>query len=414
MQNIFIPKKIRVGFKNSDDTYTNKLAYIIYYDSKNKIRKEPSFLGWIDKSIPTIELENTPQAGFVFNKGVQHGNSFSYSTSKIRVHDHRNFEFEIDIGNLVEIMKHCNISHQEISEKCVFGWEGGNLILIPVNSSIYKNAVAFTQKINEPLNVKTFVAGQLFKNKNGDEMLYLGDFQATKIKKSSGYDNSIVKKKQSFFYNVKSKSYHECGKATMIERVVEETHPEFAAALENLQVGLHKWNFTKFDIQPISDEEFIKSMKDFFSTVSHFANIEKLEYSRNNIEFPSNIALKLYDNEKMYSFPRLQIFREHLQIDIQPYITVISQQDDVTSFKSGYQNRYNSGLKFTVSNVDLKNTDNMDNYIAELLKMMKAAGHQICKIGFVNSDGDYYSMEKLSFSMIDMWNYFNGWDTNKY
>ena len=32
--NIFIPKKINVGFRNRSGTYTGKLAYIIYYDDK--------------------------------------------------------------------------------------------------------------------------------------------------------------------------------------------------------------------------------------------------------------------------------------------------------------------------------------------------------------------------------------------
>ena len=33
---IFIPKKINVGFQNRKDTYTGKLAYVIYYDEDGK------------------------------------------------------------------------------------------------------------------------------------------------------------------------------------------------------------------------------------------------------------------------------------------------------------------------------------------------------------------------------------------
>lgn len=40
--NIFIPKKLKIGFQNRTDTYTQKLAYVIYYDEKNKLRKEQS------------------------------------------------------------------------------------------------------------------------------------------------------------------------------------------------------------------------------------------------------------------------------------------------------------------------------------------------------------------------------------
>lgn len=39
---MFIPKKIKVGYQNRQDTYTGQLAYIIYYDKSNKVRKEAS------------------------------------------------------------------------------------------------------------------------------------------------------------------------------------------------------------------------------------------------------------------------------------------------------------------------------------------------------------------------------------
>lgn len=36
---IYTPKRIKVGFQNHNDTYTGKLAYIIYYDEYNKLKK---------------------------------------------------------------------------------------------------------------------------------------------------------------------------------------------------------------------------------------------------------------------------------------------------------------------------------------------------------------------------------------
>ena len=49
---IFVPKKVNVGFQNRKDTYTGKLAYVIYFDENGKLRKEPSWQGWRDKQIP--------------------------------------------------------------------------------------------------------------------------------------------------------------------------------------------------------------------------------------------------------------------------------------------------------------------------------------------------------------------------
>ena len=37
---IYIPKKIKVGYQNRYDTYTKKLAYVIYYDEKGKENKD--------------------------------------------------------------------------------------------------------------------------------------------------------------------------------------------------------------------------------------------------------------------------------------------------------------------------------------------------------------------------------------
>lgn len=48
--NIFIPKKIKVGFQERSDTFTKKLAYVIYYDQKGKLRKEKN-LGIVGKMI---------------------------------------------------------------------------------------------------------------------------------------------------------------------------------------------------------------------------------------------------------------------------------------------------------------------------------------------------------------------------
>ena len=60
---IFIPKTINVGYQDRLGTYTGKLAYVIYYDEKGKLRKETSWNGWRDKNIPNNEYDNIPQVG---------------------------------------------------------------------------------------------------------------------------------------------------------------------------------------------------------------------------------------------------------------------------------------------------------------------------------------------------------------
>lgn len=53
---IFIPKKCKVGFNTRNDTYTGKLAYVIYNDGK-VWRKETSWNGWIENYISEEDLE---------------------------------------------------------------------------------------------------------------------------------------------------------------------------------------------------------------------------------------------------------------------------------------------------------------------------------------------------------------------
>jgi len=92
-QTLLTTSKIVVGYQEREDTYTKKLAYIIYYDNKGVLRKEKSWRGWIDSGdsgyrneyvdgkytrvlheelvrgpLPTHEFENVPTEGFVLNK----------------------------------------------------------------------------------------------------------------------------------------------------------------------------------------------------------------------------------------------------------------------------------------------------------------------------------------------------------
>ena len=103
---IFLPSKINVGFQNRNDTYTKKLAYVIYYDNKGVLRKEKSWDGWRDKTIPNEEYDNIPTSGFVLNKKVGgYDTGWNHRQTYVRVYDPRNFEFEISVPNLLYILE---------------------------------------------------------------------------------------------------------------------------------------------------------------------------------------------------------------------------------------------------------------------------------------------------------------------
>jgi hypothetical protein len=71
MANIFVAPKIKIGFQNRTDTFIGKLAYVIYYDEKGKLRKEKSWQSWRDKSIEPQDFDNVPTDGFTINKDIK-------------------------------------------------------------------------------------------------------------------------------------------------------------------------------------------------------------------------------------------------------------------------------------------------------------------------------------------------------
>ena len=58
MEWLNIPEKIKVGYQERTGTYTGKLAYVIYYDEKGKLRKETSWQNWRHTKIDADDFDN--------------------------------------------------------------------------------------------------------------------------------------------------------------------------------------------------------------------------------------------------------------------------------------------------------------------------------------------------------------------
>lgn len=180
--NIYIPKRINVGYQNRQGTYTGKLAYVIYYDEKGKLRKETSWQNWRDKDIPNTEFDNEPTEGFVLNKkvGDYHYSYWEHRQAYCRVYDPRGFEFEITIENLLYILENTSsIIGKGLEGEFVYGWSGKDLVLLPTNSVDYKEIIEFTKMLNErePIRAKDLIVGATYKKKNGSEFVYMGQFE---------------------------------------------------------------------------------------------------------------------------------------------------------------------------------------------------------------------------------------------
>ena len=122
MSNIFIAPKIKVGFQKRTDCFTGKLAYVIYYDEKGKLRKEKSWESWRSKDIPVEEYDNVPMEGFTLNRDVKRysGDWFSSKRTLIRVHDPRGFEFEVTTENLIAILMHTDCLRRGLTGQFVY------------------------------------------------------------------------------------------------------------------------------------------------------------------------------------------------------------------------------------------------------------------------------------------------------
>lgn len=219
-EQLYIPNTLRVGYQERSGTYTQKLAYVVYYDDKNKLRKETSWKNWIQHDLG--DIENTPMEGFVLNKGVG-GQRYSYGWNArneyIRVYDPRGWEFEISVANLLFILQETSsIQGKGLEGEFVYSWDGKELVLLPTCSQEYKQSTEYTKLQAKKVSARDLQVGCAYLTKKQEELIYLGRFDFTEINADTDYDYDYRKgrynyrytyemetKKQHIFYDAKNK-----------------------------------------------------------------------------------------------------------------------------------------------------------------------------------------------------------------
>lgn len=273
--NLYIPTKIRVGFVKRPDTYTGKLAYVIYYDEKGKIRKEASFESWRDHEIEVMELDNKPRNGYIFHKGVQRDSShFGSGRTMHRIFDSREFEFEIDVGNVDAILENTTVSKREIDQECILAWYGKDLILLPTNCKEYKDSIKYTESQYKKVNAKTLIKGAIYVHKKSAEhYIYVGNLDWN-IEEKSGLNQKIINKgKKHIFFkrwgsfvNEYSEHYdktyrtqfYALGIPTLSECISEEPVDDYAEIITQYENSYHSKNFVGIALGRIK-ELFVKN-----------------------------------------------------------------------------------------------------------------------------------------------------------
>ena len=279
--NLFIPTKIKVGFQERKDTFTGKLAYIIYFDEKGVLRKESSWEGWRDKKIAAIEYDNVPTR-YVVNKGVDRYGYFGSGRSIARIYDTRDFEFEISISNLMGILMHSDVSKRDIVEECVYAWSGKDLVLLPVNSTEYQESVEYTKKQSLTLSTKSLVKGHTYVAKKHDtSYLYIGYYNWY----YNGYrysDNINInqqhKGKKHVFYNLHNKTFETISMSALAECTSTDIPENFSNIVEQFE---NSSNYKK-----IVDFKLIK--------------LDKLEYREKEWQKASQDAVNKQDNDNFH------------------------------------------------------------------------------------------------------------------
>jgi hypothetical protein len=314
---LFIPQKIKVGYQERSDTYTKKLAYVIYYDQKGVLRKELSFEEWRDKKIPTDEYENKPKSGFHLNKGILRDGYWSNGHNMVRIYDDRGIEFEITVGNLLFILMTTNCSKRELEGEFVYAWSGKELVLLPTDCEEYKKSQGFTSLQGQKVKGRDLKPGYTYLNKRQENLLYLGrfDFFQTavwdnkEIKETTLYKNSYV------FYNEKNNNVYSSNgwvQKTSVDDIAKELEEapaeEFAATIDNflkseysglveaihakiINIISHHFSYKKVMVERYKGESYARMEKNFHPDIldqKPLLEISSSVYGMYNIYFNEN------------------------------------------------------------------------------------------------------------------------------
>lgn len=239
-EQLFIAPKIKVGFQKRTDTYTEMLAYVVYYDLKGILRKEKSWESWRDKNIDPVEFDNVPTEGFVLNKNVGGGRShWDARQEYVRVYDPRNFEFEITVPNLLFILKECDCSRGKgLEGKFVYAWSGTTLVLLPASSEEYKKSAGYTSLQGKTILAKELIRGTPYLTLKQEKWIYLD--RRIKHNVVNGYrSNKPVEMMYVFWDEAHSNFVFQKDVKKLASVISDAIVPDYAELVEKYDKSLH-------------------------------------------------------------------------------------------------------------------------------------------------------------------------------
>lgn len=164
----------------TDDTREDNLSYLCQYETTesgevaaNVKKMQATGRSWVrgenkDKS-GTI-IDNTPTKNIYVGCSVSR---WSTSNKLFRVTDPRGFTIEIPTDNLATLLHHTTVVKGVVQEECVWGKQGNNHILLPINSEPYRLSREQQNVLdNELISVKDIKVGDWVKFFGGDTEYY--------------------------------------------------------------------------------------------------------------------------------------------------------------------------------------------------------------------------------------------------
>lgn len=133
--------------------------------------------------------DNTPTTGFYVGSSVSR---WSTSNKLFRVKDPRGFTVEIPTDNLATLLHHTTVVKGVVQEACVWGREGNNHILLPINSEPYLITLDQMDTLQNKLtSVKELKVGDWVKMFEDDnEYYYAGKLKGTWSIRGFTYETS--------------------------------------------------------------------------------------------------------------------------------------------------------------------------------------------------------------------------------
>lgn len=369
--NLKIPENLKIGFQNRNDTYTGKLAYVTYYN-KDKLAKECSWEGWRDKDIEPLELENKPVSGFVINKnvgGARESYGWNARNEYARVYDPRGFEFEISFGNLLFILQECNsFKGKGLEGDFVYSWDGKNLVLLPADSTEYKESLKYTKLQTKKIERNQWIEGATYLTKKREKVIYLG-------RKYYGehlciYSKAYGKNKKVHVFARLDKNncepyLKESGFTNIAEIIDEKPSPSWC-------IYEDKWN-KEFCSAPIKSIELIKINKEKVEEeikkgAKKLTSNDCRYYKQDEFINISNSFIQIKDNEikKVRFYGRkediLESSKELKQFYIQTFFnSTVDKITDIDKFYKNYEKMKTCNYRGCYSGYNYHALYNMEN-----------------------------------------------------